>query len=872
MRQKGAETFYDGILPCAERPSRYIDRELNLASRGFRRETFNVLLVFPDAYEIGMSYQGIRFLYHRLARITGVGVEFACAPWPDVERLLRGSSEPLRSLQTGTPVRDFDLVGISLTYELHYTNLLMVCDLAGIPLEAARRGEDDPLVVAGGPCCSNPLPFLAALDAVFLGDGEESLPEAVAALRAAKNTAVKGTGAKGAAGERGRLREALAGVAGVYVEGISRTAAARTYRLREGDLALRPIVPSAEIVHDRLSVEIQRGCTRGCRYCHAGMVNRPRRERTVDEIVEAVTAGLDASGWEEVSLLSLSTSDYSELDELLARLTPELEARRVSLTLPSLRPETITAPIVAASSLVRRSGFTIAPEAGTERLRRVINRGMTNDEILDGCLRILEGGWQRLKLYFMIGLPTETPEDLDGISDLVGAICALPRSAGRFTLGVSVSPFVPKIDTPFQWERQCSLDELREKETHIRRRIHHRRVQLSLRNPAASVLEGIMARGDRRLWPVLLSAYRLGCRFDGWRDMFRFDLWIEAFREHGLDPFDFTGAFPIEEPLPWAPFDMGISTSYLLQERERAYAGLLTADCREDGCTGCGACDGASAGREERCRVSGPVRKNAPMAGGTRARITPVPGTVKVNRYGGSGEAPVFRYRFLYERCGRARFLSHLDVLRIIQRALRMTGWPLRFSEGFHPHPRLSMGPSLAVGTEGIGEFFDAELCLPADCANEEINRCLPEGIAVRDRDGPFTRRMGKLPQEVRFVYRLGFDVLRGAHELDARFLPDPAARVAELWSAMIRENGAVVDRKGRSRRCGTCSIRLRENENALELTVDGGGSGALTPRDLLRIVFPERLIPLVATKRLEILYKTEDSYKAPLDMVRRRE
>lgn len=845
MRQTGAETFYKNILPCAERPSRYIDREYNLSSQGFRRDAFNVLLVFPDAYEIGMSYQGIRFLYHRLARIGGIGVEFACTPWPDMEGLLRGSSEPLRSLQTGTPVRDFDLVGVSLTYELNYTNLLTVLDCAGIPLESVRRGEDDPLVVAGGPCCSNPLPFLAAVDAVFLGDGEESLPEAVAAL-----STCKGSGAP-----RGRLRETLAGIAGVYVDGISNAATARTYRLSGDDLARRPIVPSAEIVHDRLSVEIQRGCTRGCRYCHAGMINRPRRERTVDEIVEAVRAGLDASGWEEVSLLSLSTSDYSRLDELLVRLTPELEARRVSLALPSLRPETITDQIVTASSIVRRSGFTIAPEAGTERLRRVINRGMSNDDILDGCVRILDGGWQRLKLYFMIGLPTETQEDLAGIADLVGAILALPRSAGRFTLGVAVSPFVPKPDTPFQWERQCSIEELRAKESYLARRIPGRRVHLNLRNPAASVLEGVMARGDRRLWPVLLSAYRLGCRFDGWRDMFRFDLWGRAFDENGVSPSDFTGGFDVEAPLPWERFDMGISRRHLLGERERAYGGRLTTDCREGECIGCGACDGGSAGSGAR---------TAPPASGTNAAAA-------ADRPGRDGDAAVYRYRFTYERSGRACFLSHLEVMRVIQRALRMTGWPLRFSEGFHPHPRLSMGPSLAVGTEGAGEFFDIELCSPAGCTPGAINRCLPPGIVVHDHAGPFNRRMGKLPQDVRFTYRFHFGAVAGADGLDERFLPDPALRVAKLWLEMIRGDEAVIDRKGKSRRCGTCSVRLREDDGSLEIAIAGDASGVSTPRDLLRAVFPERLIPLVATKRLEILYKTEDSYKSPLDLVRRR-
>ncbi len=917
MSQAGAETFYDGILPCVEHPSSYIDRELNLVSPGFRPGCFNVLLVFPDTYGIGMSYQGIRFLYHRLARMDGVGVEFACAPWPDAERLL-GSADTMRSLQTGTPARDFDLVGFSLTYELNYTNLLMVLDIAGVPIEAAQRGEEDPLVVAGGPCCSNPLPFIAAVDAVFLGDGEESITEAVEILRQGK-----GNGAG-----RGRLKEMLAGVAGVYVDGISSSATARTYRFGEGDLALAPIVPSAEIVHDRLSVEIQRGCTRGCRYCHAGMINRPRRERSIGEIVGAVSAGLDASGWEEVSLLSLSTSDYTDLDELLGALIPVLSRRRVSLALPSLRPETISDRIVAASSLVRKSGFTIAPEAGTERLRSVINRGMSNDDILDGCLRIVAGGWQNLKLYFMIGLPTETEGDLAGIVELVGAILALPREKGRFKLNVAVSPFVPKPDTPFQWERQCSLDELREKEEFLERRIRGRRVQLSLRDPFASVLEGAMARGDRRLWPVLVSAYRSGCRFDGWRDRLRSDLWARAFEENGLAVSDFTGERPVDEPLPWEAFDMGISKQYLAAEHRRAFSGVLTADCREGGCAGCGACenmdddesgtagdaDRGVAGTADRGAAgeSRAARRAARRAADTDARpiIDPRrrPFAGEFDWYGAGGEAPVFRYRFVYERGGLARYLTHLEVLRLVQRALRRTGWPLRFSEGFHPHPRLSMGPSLPVGTEGAGEFFDIELRAPTDCALDLINRCLPQGIVVLDHAGPFARRAGKLPQRVRYIYRLGFDVLasvlagyrrrpggesgrRGGdgpedpwrslaaglggseewQDVADRFLPDPAARVASIWEKMIQGNVDVLDRKGKSRPCGGCVVRPGDIAGTVNLEIDGEDGCILSPRDLLRTVFPGRLVPLVAMKRLEILYGTLDSYSNPLDLVRQR-
>ncbi len=369
MGHMSAGLSYDLVLPSVEKPSRYIGRELNLASGGFIEGGFNVVFVFPDLYEIGMSHQGIRLLYDIISRKEGIGTEFVFAPWPDMEKKLRDSGEPLRSLQTRTPVSSFDLVAITIPYELHYTNIITVLELSGISVESSRRKDTEPIVIAGGPCATNPLPVLKALDAVFVGDGEESLPEAVDLLARIK----------AGNGKREESKKAIATVEGAYVDGISESVVSRKYLLSDGDLPRKPVVPSAGIVHERLSIEILRGCTRGCRFCHAGMTYRPRRERSVDEITDAVCSGLDYSGWEEVSLLSLSTSDYSRFDELVGRIGPELDKRMVSLSLPSLRPETVSSGVLSASATVRKSGFTIAPEAGTERLRRVINKAMTDD-------------------------------------------------------------------------------------------------------------------------------------------------------------------------------------------------------------------------------------------------------------------------------------------------------------------------------------------------------------------------------------------------------------------------------------------------------------------------------------------------------------
>lgn len=859
----------EGILPRVQRPSRYIDGELNLSSPGFDEGAFNVLLVFPDVYEIGMSHQGIRFLYERLSRMEGVGVEFAFSPWPDLEELMRACGEPLRSQQTRTEARRFDCIGFSLTYELHYTNMLALLELAGLDTSAAGRGEEDPVVVAGGPCCSNPLPFIDAVDAVFLGDGEDSLTEAVGAMRSIG----------GRRAGRRAMTEALSGIEGAYVDGVAERARYRIHRFEEGELPRAPIVPSSSIVHDRLAVEIMRGCTRGCRFCHAGVIYRPRRERSVREIVDAVCSGLDASGWEEVSLLSLSSSDYSCLEALLGALVPELERRRVSLAMPSLRPATVTERLVAATSLTKKSGFTLAPEAGTERLRRVINKGLSEEEILEGCGRIVGAGWRSMKLYFMIGLPTETEEDLEGIVRLVERIQRLP--GGRVTLSISISPFVPKPHTPFQWERQASMEEIERKQGFLRSRLRSRRIRLAMRDPAISLLEGLLSRGDRRIRPVLERAYRLGCRFDGWRDMLRLDLWERAFAEEGLDIHAPPRGFAADAELPWERFEPPVSTRFLLRERDRAFAGEETADCSEGACAGCGAC----AGKEERGDISAyGDRRGAGRARTDNDQPTDAP----------AGDGRGIRYRFVYRKEGRERFLSHLETIGVIQRALRRSGLPILYTRGFHPHPRQSMGPSLAVGIGGLREFFDAELTRRAEFGSEDFDGLLPEGVGIVEIRGPFTRAEGKLPSTARFRYLIGFDPIPGFiggeverkglsvgsdvwYRLLGRIAPavpvpegfarEPARWLHERLGEYIEKGMSVTDRRGRKRSSVGSAVRLMEDAVELELRFDQ--EGTIRPKDMVGAVLHPELAGLLHYTRTHILYERDDELLDPIDLIR---
>jgi len=911
MNGKSPDPYFDGILPTVEKPSRYIGNELNFLSEGFTEGRFNILLAFPDVYEIGMSYQGIHTLYRRILQRRLAEVEFVFAPWPDMEKRLSDCNEQLRSLQTGTPADRFDLVGFSLTYELHYTNLIMMLRLSGIPLEASERTGRDPLVVAGGACCMNPLPFIKSMDAVFLGDGEESLSEAVELLKELKSSNAV----------REEMKEALSGIDGVYVEGYSSDAGSRIYSLHSGDdrkfdppyklpdivPSWKPLVPSSKIVHGRLVIEVQRGCTRGCRFCQAGMLYRPCRERGVDGIVRAVIDGLDSSGWEEVSLLSLSTSDYSKLGELVEKLTPELRRRNVSLALPSLRPETITDRIVEALSLGKKSGFTIAPEAGTRRLRRVINRDMSNEDIIGSCRRIIEGGWRTIKLYFMIGLPTETKADLDGIIDLINEILSLKRK-GKFRLNVTVSPFVPKAHTPFQREKQCGVLEIAEKEEYLSRRLKDRRLNLRLRNPEVSVLEGVLARGDSSLWPVLLRVVERGGRFEGWSDYFNFDIWKEELEEKGMDLRKLLSGIPAGDPLPWEKFRPAVSREFLLAEKERGYNGILTPDCRDGFCTDCGVCDHIapedavygkkredSNDKEKGVEDSKAAEDYSSLKHGREVEKT------DINSDPGKNQKAVFRYRFIFSKTGKARFISHREIVDIIRRAVRRTGLPVNLSKGFHPQVKLSIAPPLSVGMEGENEFFDIELKDRIDISPAVFHQLLPPGIEVKRCTRAFTKKRGKLPVKSLFHYHLDFEALRFLikdYRKDSKYLrqgfkiwyllkeslnfqseeivvdgylaDNPAECLLERFEELFGRDEDIINRRGKTRSVEGCRAEfVRDDVIGLKLPAEGGAG--ITPRDLLSVYLPDKFADLVRITRKGLYYIEGGKYYDPAELIEKR-
>jgi radical SAM family uncharacterized protein/radical SAM-linked protein len=722
------------ILPLIEKPSHYLGNEKNSVNKDIEQISLHVALAFPDLYEIGMSHFGLQILYHILNEQSHIAAERVYAPGSDLAAYMTSSGIPLSSLESGTPLSKFDIIGFSLLYEMNYTNVLMMLDLAGIPFYASDRDESYPLIIAGGPCTVNPEPVADFFDAMVIGDGESVIVEMTRAWTAWKD---------GGGDDKKSLLRDWSKIEGVYVPSFfqpvydgadfkeilpefgdyRKVRRAIVADLNQEAFPDVPVVPFGRPVHDRLRLEVARGCTRGCRFCQAGMIYRPVRERTVENLMALTEKSIAATGYEDISLLSLSTGDYGCLSPLMQALFHSYSSENIAVSFPSFRAGSLSPEIMNLVKQVRKTGFTIAPEAGSERLRAVINKNISEQEIFDTVSSAFELGWKLIKFYFMIGLPTETREDRYAIVDLVKRIRQKLKSEGRKpNINVSIGTFIPKPHVPFQWSPQLSLEESKDIIFDLKRQLKMPGVEFKWQKPEVSILEGLWARGDRRLSRLLEIAYRKGCCFDGWSDRFDYALWTSAIQEAGIDIHYYTTRIRLpDEPLPWDHIDTGVSKAFFISEYENALTGTSLPDCRFGDCQGCGVCD---------------FEKIMPVyyAPDTIANIASDSDSDKGARHPLPSEpSEDARIEIVYSKTGAAKFFGHLEMVNLFTRAIRRAGIKLKYTQGFHPKPKMSFHDPLPVGMESEEESFYITLREPAGCDEiiSSVNNQLPEGLLV---------------------------------------------------------------------------------------------------------------------------------------------
>jgi radical SAM family uncharacterized protein/radical SAM-linked protein len=713
------------FLPFVEKPVRYIGNELNIVRKDLSALSLHGVLCFPEIYDIGMSHFGLQILYHIVNSRPRWGLSRCFHPLPDAQKLLRSEKIPLYCLEYMLPLSEADWVGFTVQYELQYTNILNMLDLGGIPLFGRDRDSNCPIIIAGGPCMNNPEPIAHFIDAFAIGDGEDTIVALCEAMEHGKKHKHS----------REKTLKTLGAIKGVYVPslfsfekkglfevpvpGQPAIKAAKIPELKSEYYPDNPLVPLINVVHHRLAVEVMRGCTRGCRFCSAGMYYRPVRERSLHDIHGQISRSIGSTGWRDVGLLSLSTADYSNLTELFKSIASLAGEHHLEVSIPSTRIDALTNDQMnMLESITPISSFTLAPEAGSMRLRAIINKDFSDDMICNAVEMLMRRNVQTIKLYFMIGLPTERQDDIEAIVRLIKRIARIVKQTSRRRMvNVAISPFSPKPQTPFQWEAMDATDILLEKSRYIKQSLcSERNVKVSYREPAMTFLETIMARGDRKVSQLIHEAWKNGAQGDGWDEYFNFERWKLTAEKVSINMFIYTAQIPQTQALPWSAVSNGVSEDFLADDRKHALNGEFRSDCRTSQCYECGVCDSTIAQNIQTSALNSTVYQS------TKNDLNP-------------GETESYHYyRYKYSKNGNLRFLGSRDMMSIFNRAFIAARIPLAFSKGFHPHPRVAFGPPLPFGVIGLSELFDIVTSIPVPL-NEllSINGWLPKELEVHN-------------------------------------------------------------------------------------------------------------------------------------------
>jgi radical SAM family uncharacterized protein/radical SAM-linked protein len=739
---------------------------------------------------------------------------------------MRDLKIPLYTLEYYSPVRSADWVGFSVQYELQFTNIVNMLDLAGIHVFSKEREEHEPLIIAGGPCVANPEPLAPFVDAFALGDGEQTIVNICTVLENAKKEGLS----------RQKKIELLSEIPGLYVpslvqmekagkyivplDGQRSVAAAKIDSLGKENYPERPLVPLIEVVHSRLAVEVMRGCTRGCRFCSAGINYRPVRERNIRDIKEQICCGIDSTGWRDVGLLSLSTADYSSFSRLLTELREIKHRKNISFGLPSTRIDALSEQqLELYESVTSTSSITIAPEAGSMRLRKVINKDFTDEMIFETVERLMKRNVQTLKLYFMVGLPTETMEDIDAIVKMVSVISDMVRKRSRRrVVHVAISPFSPKAHTPFGREPMESVETLLQRSIYIKRELRRfKNTKVSYREPYMTLLETVLARGDRAVGELIYEAWRKGARFDGWDECFNVERWTLAARDLNMDLDIYLQRIPQSMRLPWAAVSTGVSEEFLLAEAKKAMQQVTTGDCRKDGCKGCGVCNNHIKNNLQYDEPT--VKPNCDENNDSMSKTT---------------DQGVFSYRFVYQKTGSLRFLGHMDMAALFHRAFQMAEVKMAYSNGFNPHARISFGPPLPFAVSGEREAFDVKTTDPFDKDIRIINSFLPEMLKITGFY-PLTGMEASLNSSI-IAVKYSFEIP----------LANRSDRIAErIEDLLSREHAEItVEKKGERRvkdiRRGILEIKLNSDGSGFEALLSIQPPYSCKPSELVSLLYPE--------------------------------